>query len=106
MGLGEKLINIAIRLSPSTFKEPIKYRISQMVRNQCLATHKRLEDSQPEKLQLLKKVEDLEIELKQLESILQREKSISLPPPKHLQIRVVGGMSQASLKAALLPTNS
>lgn len=35
-------------------------------------------------------VTDLQIELKQLESVLKREANVWLPPPKHLQYRSVG----------------
>src|SRR5437868_9130740 len=39
------------------------------------------------------RVDDLETELKQIESVLRMELAAPLPPPKHLQVRVVGGYS-------------
>ena len=43
--------------------------------------------------ELKARVSDLETELKQLTSVLQMELAAPPPPPKHLQVRVVGGYS-------------
>lgn len=44
-------------------------------------------------------VNDLGVLARQLQSILQREVGIPLPPPKHLQIRVVGGYTSSFIES-------
>jgi SAM-dependent methyltransferase len=92
----EKFTNLLIRLIPKAVKQSIIELISQIVRNQFLTLSQDKEfeaaahQDPPPALDLSKKVEELEIALEQMESILQVEKSIPPAPPKHLQIRVVG----------------
>lgn len=82
-----KPMNTLIKFVPVAFKQKIKELISRIVKAQLVEE----QESMSQVLTLSKKVEDLEIMCEQVNSILQDERLIPPPPPKHLQIRVVGG---------------
>jgi SAM-dependent methyltransferase len=71
-----KIEKIVLKLIPERIKRLIKEAIWQVLRERTSLTPQN--------------ITDLEVELKQLEYVLKRETTVWLPPPKHLQFRVVG----------------
>ncbi|MBN1882599.1 MAG: class I SAM-dependent methyltransferase [Deltaproteobacteria bacterium] len=48
---------------------------------------------------------DIEVELTQLKSVIQYESDMPLPPPKHLQVRVVGGYAPTFIQSGFRVCN-
>lgn len=77
-----KVLSTGMRkIIPQSLKNEIKRYIDKQLSS--------LDLIQPQTIQA--QVKDIEILLQQVLSILHHESNIPLPPPKHLQVRVVGG---------------
>jgi SAM-dependent methyltransferase len=73
------------KLIPKTIKNEVRRHIDNYVKEILFSKDNELSETS------LMKISDSEIYLKQLSSILEKEHNVIPPPPKHLQMRVVGG---------------
>jgi len=77
--------NIGLRVKNSLFSS-VGTRISSFLKTK----HFNSLNDKENFVTLEKRIDDCEAQIKQLSSIIQKELNLPLPPPKHLQIRVVG----------------